>query len=178
MHYSNEKTPKVLSYLSSPISNIKEIDIESFSEILTPIELAINEENRRKAIKSENFLTTLKSEKNKTVTTQRSKIEQQKTFQTMSQIKPTITIHTEPGSNRIKFGRTEGKPLPNPDKMELQKEMLTQIISLRGVINPPSFQLQKKQEETPKFIMQNTLIDEANKENRYLSKIEVEYKQK
>ena len=169
MHYSNEKTPKVLSYLSSPISNIKEIDIESFSEILTPIELAINEENRRKAIKSE---------KNKTVTTQRSKIEQQKTFQTMSQIKPTITIHTEPGSNRIKFGRTEGKPLPNPDKMELQKEMLTQIISLRGVINPPSFQLQKKQEETPKFIMQNTLIDEANKENRYLSKIEVEYKQK
>ena len=51
MHYSNEKTPKVLSYLSSPISNIKEIDIESFSEILTPIELAINEENRRRAIK-------------------------------------------------------------------------------------------------------------------------------
>lgn len=175
MHDSNENVPKVLNYLSKPMSNMKEIDIDSFSEILTPIELAINEESRKKAIKSENYLSTLiKPEKNKTVTT----ISQQKTFQTMNQIKPTITIHKEPGSNRIKFGRSEGKPILNPDKMELQKEMLTQILSLRGTLNPPSFQLQKKQEETPKFIMQNNLVDEANNENRYLSKIEVEYKQK
>ena len=66
--------------------------------------------------------------------------------------------------------------MESPDKIVLKREMLSQVLTTRGVISPPAFQSPKKP-EAPKFVMERDIVDDLNKDNKYLSRMQIEYKQ-
>ena len=66
--------------------------------------------------------------------------------------------------------------MESPDKIVLKREMLSQVLTTRGVISPPPFQIPKKP-EAPKFVMERDIVDDLNKDNKYLSRMQIEYKQ-
>lgn len=163
---------QLLSFLTSPVSNQNKISFESFSDLFIPIKKSISEENRRLTKLQNNTVISNKSNRYRTLNTQPKKIQTIK-----EEPKSTIIIHTEPGTNRIRFGRTEGKVMESPDKIVLQREMLSQVLTTRGVITPPPFQIPPKKPEAPKFVMERDIVDDLNKDNKYLSRMQIEYKQ-
>ena len=162
---------QLLSFLTSPVSNQNKVSFESFNDLFIPIKKSISEENRRLTKLQNNTVISNKSNRYKTLNSQPKKI-----LTIKEEPKSTIIIHTEPGTNRIRFGRTEGKVIESPDKIALKREMLSQILTTRGVISPPPFQIPKKP-EAPKFVMERDIVDDLKKDNKYLSRMQIEYKQ-
>ena len=162
---------QLLSFLTSPISNQNKVSFESFNDLFIPIKKSISEENRRLTKLQNNTVISNKSNRYRTLNSQPKQI-----LTIKEEPKSTIIIHTEPGTNRIRFGRTEGKVIESPDKIALKREMLSQVLTTRGVISPPPFQIPKKP-EAPKFVMERDIVDDLNKDNKYLSRMQIEYKQ-
>ena len=162
---------QLLSFLTSPVSNQNKVSFESFNDLFIPIKKSISEENRRLTKLQNNTVISNKSNRYRTLNSQPKQI-----LTIKEEPKSTIIIHTEPGTNRIRFGRTEGKVMESPDKIVLKREMLSQVLTTRGVISPPPFQIPKKP-EAPKFVMERDIVDDLNKDNKYLSRMQIEYKQ-
>ena len=162
---------QLLSFLTSPVSNQNKVSFESFNDLFIPIKKSISEENRRLTKLQNNTVISNKSNRYRTLNSQPKQI-----LTVKEEPKSTIIIHTEPGTNRIRFGRTEGKVMESPDKIALKREMLSQVLTTRGAISPPPFQIPKKP-EAPKFVMERDIVDDLNKDNKYLSRMQIEYKQ-
>ena len=162
---------QLLSFLTSPVSNQNKVSFESFNDLFIPIKKSISEENRRLTKLQNNTVISNKSNRYRTLNSQPKQI-----LTIKEEPKSTIIIHTEPGTNRIRFGRTEGKVIESPDQIALKREMLSQVLTKRGVISPPPFQIPKKP-EAPKFVMERDIVDDLNKDNKYLSRMQIEYKQ-
>ena len=109
---------QLLSFLTSPVSNQNKVSFESFNDLFIPIKKSISEENRRLTKLQNNTVISNKSNRYRTLNSQPKQI-----LTIKEEPKSTIIIHTEPGTNRIRFGRTEGEVMESPDKIALKREI-------------------------------------------------------